>query len=75
MYKTRIKEWGLKKYNKEKSTRAIVPIRKKRMDGERSSRVHVNGIAIDHADVIRYRQRQRVSINNVIAQRTASKTP
>lgn len=75
MYKTRIKQWGLDKKNKEKEMRTIVRKRKQLGDQGKSMAFCVRDRPFDYKDVVRYWERKGVSIADVIAQRNGSKTP
>ena len=75
MYKTRIKQWGLDKKRKENEMRAIM--RKKKDLGNQGilASFSVRGRPVDYKDVVRYFKRKDVRIEDVIPQRTKSKTP
>ena len=75
MYKKRIKQWGLDKKNKEPEMRAIVRKRKQRADQGKGSTIRVRGQVLDFEKVVRYFHRKGVSIEDIIAQQTASSTP
>ena len=75
MYKKRFTEWGLGKNNRDSEMRAIVRKNKQRRDRGKRSIIHVRGKAIDDGEVIRYWKRKGISIEDVIAHRTASATP
>lgn len=75
MYKTRIKQWGLDKKNKENEMRAIVRKSKHVRDQGKPPSFHVRGRSIDYKDVVRYWERKGLRIEDVIAQRSESKTP
>ena len=75
MYKTRIKQWGLDKKNKANEMRAIVRKKKQLGDQGKSTAFRVRGQVVDYEDVVRYWERKGVRIDDVIAQRSNSKTP
>lgn len=75
MYKKRFTEWGLGKNYRESEMRAIVRKNKQRKDRGKQSIIHVRGKAIDDGEVTRYWKRKGISIDDVIAHRTASATP
>ncbi|KAL9071458.1 MAG: hypothetical protein Q9161_004175 [Pseudevernia consocians] len=75
MYKTRIKQWGLDKKNKANEMRAIVRKKKQLGDQGMSTAFRVRGQLVDYVDVVRYWERKGVRIDDVIAQRSNSKTP
>ena len=75
MYKRRIKQWGLDKNSKDDEMRAIVRKLKARLDQGKRSKIHVRGKAVGDKEVIRYWRRKGISIDDVIAHRTASVTP
>ena len=75
MYKTRIKQWGLDKKHKENEMRAIVHKTKTLGSQGRSATFRVRGRHVDYKDVISYFKRKNVRLEDVIAQRTGSKTP
>ena len=75
MYKIRIKQWGLDKKNKEPEMRAIVRKHKQREDQGKPSTIHVRGQIRTIVEAFRYWERKGVSIDEIIARRTASPTP
>lgn len=75
MYKTRIKQWGLDKKNKEPEMRAIVRKHKQRADQGKGSTIHVRGQIRTIVEAFRYWERKGVSIDEIIARQTASPTP
>ena len=75
MYKTRIKQWGLDKKNKEPEMRAIVRKHKQRADQGKPSTIHVRGQLRTIVEAFRYWERKGVSIDEIIARQTASPTP
>lgn len=75
MYKARVKKWGLAKNSKEKELRAIVRKDKQRRDLGKRSSFYVRGEVVKHQDVLRYWERKRTTIEDVIAQRGSSVTP
>ena len=75
MYKTRIKQWGLDKKNKANEMRAIIRKKKQLGDLGKSTAFRVRGQLVDYEDVVRYWERKGVRIDDVIAQRSNSKTP
>ena len=75
MYKTRIKQWGLDKKHKENEMRAIVR-KTKTLDSQgKSASFRVRGRPVDYKDVVSYFKRKNVRLEDVITQRTGSKTP
>ena len=75
MYKTHIKQWGLDKKNKEQEMRAIVRKSKQLESRGEKATFRVRGRLVDYKDVVRYWERKRVSIDDVVTQRSSSKTP
>ncbi len=75
MYKTQITKWDLDKKNKECEMRAIVRKNQQRADQGKRSIIRVRGQRQDFAKVVRYWNRKGVSIEDIIARRTASPTP
>lgn len=75
MYKARVTKWGLGKNSKEKEMRAIVRKDKQRRDMGKSSSFYVRGKVVKYKDVLRYWERKRTSIEDVIAQRGSPATP
>ena len=75
MYKTHIQQWGLEKKNKEPEMRAIVRKHKQREDQGKPSTIHVRGQIRTIVEAFRYWERKGVSIDEIIARRTASPTP
>lgn len=75
MYKTRIKQWGLDKKNKEKEMRAIVRKKKQLRGHEQSTTFRIRGRPVQYKEVIRYWERKGVRIEDVVGQRGESKTP
>ena len=75
MYKTRIKQWGLDKKHKENEMRAIVRKTKTLGSQGKSATFRVRGRPIDYEDVVSYFKRKNVRLEDVITQRTGSKTP
>ncbi|KAM0796927.1 hypothetical protein BDR22DRAFT_975663 [Usnea florida] len=75
MYKTRIKQWGLDKKHKENEMRAIVR-KTKTLDSQgKSALFRVRGRPVDYKDVVSFFKRKNVRLEDVITQRTGSKTP
>ena len=75
MYKVRIKQWGLDKKHKENEMRAIVRKTKTLGTQRRSATFRVRGRPVDYRDVVSYFKRKNVRLEDIIAQRTGSKTP
>lgn len=75
MYKSRIKQWSLDKKNKEHEMRAIVRRNFNRVAKGKSLAFHIRGKVVDFGEVVRYWERKRVSIDEVIAQRAISRSP
>ena len=75
MYKTRIKQWGLDKKHKENEMRAIVRKTKKLDSQGKSASFRVRGRPVYYKDVVSYFKRKNVRLEDVITQRTGSKTP
>ena len=75
MYKDHIKQWGLDKKNKESEMRAIIRKQKQRADLGKGSVIRVRGQHRDFAKIVLYWHRKGVSIEDIIAQQTASSTP
>ena len=75
MYKTHIKQWGLDKKNKGPEMRAIVRKNQQRATQGKRSIIRVRGQLRDFAEIVRYLNRKGISIDDIIARRTASPTP
>ena len=75
MYKTHIQQWGLDKKIKHVEMRAVVRKSKQREDQGKSSIIHVRGQSRGLEEFIRYCDRKRVSIDDIIARHTSSPTP
>ncbi|KAL2047668.1 hypothetical protein N7G274_000710 [Stereocaulon virgatum] len=75
MYKSRITQWNLSKKNKENEMRAIARKRKLRRDQGKLSSFRVRGRSVDSDEEVRYWRRKGVTVDDVIAQRTMSRTP
>ena len=75
MYKTHIKKWGLDKKNKEHEMRAIVRKTKQLTSRGQNATFRVRGRLVNYKDVVRYWERKGVSIEDVVTQRSNSKTP
>ena len=74
-YKKHIKKWAIEKKNKDCDMRAIAHKHSQRVQKGKKSYFTVRGQAVDWTEVIRYWQRRNLSIDDVVAQRAASKTP
>ncbi len=76
MYKSRFTLWGLDgKNNREREMRAAVRKRSQRTQQGKRSVVRIRGKPVDYQEMVRYFARKRLSIEDVIARRRASKTP
>jgi hypothetical protein len=75
MYKSRITQWNLDKKNKENEMRAVARKRKLRRDQGKPSIFHVRGRSVDSDEEVRYWHRKGVTVDDVIARRTMSRTP
>lgn len=75
MYKSRITQWNLDKKNKENEMRAVARKRKLRRDQGKLSIFRVRGRSVDSDEEVRYWHRKGVMVDDVIAQRTMSRTP
>ena len=75
VYKTHITKWGLDKKNKKCDMKAIARKYSEREQKGKASHFTVRGRTMHYAEVVRYFQRRGESIDDVVAQRTASKTP
>ena len=75
MYKTHIQQWGLDKKIKDVEMRAVVRKSQQRADQGKGSIIHVRGQSRGLEEFIRYCDRKRVSIDNIIARHTSSPTP
>ena len=76
MYKTRITQWGLDKKNKENEMRAIMRKTASRVSKGKDSTFYIRGKTVKFENVVRYWQRNgRSPIDEIIAQREASRTP
>jgi hypothetical protein len=76
MYKSRFTLWGLDgKNNREREMRAAVRKRSQRTQQGKRSVFRIRGKPVDYQEMVRYFARKRLSIEDVVAQRRASKTP
>ena len=75
MYKIRIKQWGLDKKHKENEMRAIVRKNNELGSQGKSATFRVRGRPVDYKDVVSYFKRKKVPLEDIITQRTGSKTP
>ena len=75
MYKSRITQWNLDKKNKGNEMRAVARKRKLRRDQGKLSIFRVRGRSVDSDEEVRYWHRKGVTVDDVIAQRTLSRTP
>jgi len=76
MYKSRFTLWGLDgKNNREREMSAAVRKRNQRTQQGKRSVFRIRGKPVDYQEMVRYFARKRLSIENVVAQRRASKTP
>ena len=75
MYKTRIKQWALDKKSKENEMRAIVRKSKQRTDLGKRTTFRIRGRPVGFEKIASYWERKGMSIDDVIAERTASVTP
>lgn len=75
VYKKHIKKWGLDKKNKKCDMKAIARKYSEREQKGKKSHFTVRGRAVDLAEILRYCQRRDESIDDLLAQRAASKTP
>lgn len=75
VYKTHIAKWGLDKNNKDCDMRAIAHKYSQRVQKGKASHFLVRRQAVDFAEVVRYWHRRNKSINDIVAERAASKTP
>lgn len=76
MYKSRFTVWGLdSKNNREREMRAAVQKRSQRTQQNRRSIFRIRGKPVDDQEIVRYFARKGLSIEDVVAQRRASRTP
>jgi len=76
MYKSRFTLWGLdSKNNREREMKAAVRKRNQRTQQGKRSIFRIRGKPVDYQEMVRYFVRKRLSIEDVVAQRRASKTP
>lgn len=76
IYKTHIKQWGLDKKSKENEMQAVMRKTVSRVSKGKESTFYIRGKTVNFEYVVRYWQRKGVfSIDEMIAQREASKTP
>lgn len=76
MYKSRFTLWGLDgKNNREREMSAAVRKRNQPTQQGKRSVFRIRGRPVDYQEMVRYFARKRLSIENVVAQRRASKTP
>ncbi|KAG6988550.1 hypothetical protein G7Y79_00071g097210 [Physcia stellaris] len=75
VYKKHIKKWGIDKKNKKFEMRAMARKYSEREQKGKKSHFTVRGRAVDLAEILRYCQRRDESIDDLLAQRAASKTP
>jgi len=76
MYKSRFTLWGLdSKNNREREMRAAVRKHNQRTQHGKRSIFRIRDKPVDYQEIVRYFTRKRLSIEDVIARRRASKTP
>jgi len=76
MYKSRFTLWGLdSKNNREREMKAAVRKRNQRTQQGKRSIFRIRGKPVDYQEMVRYFVRKRLSIEDVVAHRRASKTP
>lgn len=76
MYKSRFTLWGLdSKNNREREMRAAVRKHNQRTQHGKRSIFRIRDKPVDYQEIVRYFARKRLSIEDVVAQRRASKTP
>lgn len=76
MYKSRFTLWGLdSKNNRGREMRAAVRKRNQRTQQGKGSICRIRGKTVDYEKIVRYFARKGLSIEDVVAQRRASKTP
>ena len=75
MYKSRIRQWGLAKYNREDEKRVALQKYKRRADYGKVSSIRIRGRTVQYADIVSYFKRKHIEIEDVIAQRRSSATP
>lgn len=75
MYKNHITAWGLDKKHKENEMRAIIRKNQQRSDQSKASKFEIRERPVHFAEVVRYWKRKGISVEEVLARRTASLTP
>lgn len=75
MYNDHVKLWGLDKKHKANEMRAVVRKNHLRHQQGKSSRFEIRGRPVEIADAVRYWKRKGLSVEEVLARRTASLTP
>ena len=75
MYNDHVKLWGIDKNHKENEMRAVVRKNHLRHQQGKSSRFEIRGRPVEFVDVVRYWKRKGVSVEEVLARRSASLTP
>lgn len=76
MYKKRFTAWKLGKYHRESEMKAIVRKEHQRVkQGKLAPRYRIRRQVVHYRDVIRYYEKKKLSIDDVVAQRKMSATP
>lgn len=63
MYKHRLSQWGLIKYNREADVQKILQLKNKRDAEGKDSHIEINGRVVDFDRVHRYLQRRKISVD------------
>ncbi|KAL8382221.1 hypothetical protein RB595_006145 [Gaeumannomyces hyphopodioides] len=63
MYKHRLSQWGLIKYNREADVQRILQLKNKRDAEGKDSHIEINGRVVDFDRVQRYLQRRKISVD------------
>ena len=75
VYKSYVSKWRLDKKNKKREMEAIVRKRQKRLEAGKSSEFRIRGKVIGPCELSRYLERARLSVAEIIAQRSSIATP
>lgn len=75
MYKARMTRWKLDKNSKENEMKAMVRKHKQRQNEGKESVFLVRGKTFTYKDLVRYWERKRLTVDDIVAQRSFSKTP
>ncbi|TLS30999.1 hypothetical protein PpBr36_02625 [Pyricularia pennisetigena] len=66
MYKHRLSQWGLIKYNRESDVQRVLLEKKRREAEGKDSHIEINGRPVDFERIQKYLQRRKVSVDDFI---------